>query len=330
MKKITIIVPSYNEEEALPYLYERLNAMMNNLNQYEFEVLFINDGSKDRTLELIKEMRNKDNRISYVNFSRNFGKETAMIAGLDYATGDAVIFIDADLQDPPELIPELIKYWEEGYDDVYARRSSRKGETFLKKFTSKMYYKVLQSLTRVEIQKDTGDFRLLDRRCVNALKKMRETQRCSKSMFSWIGYKKKEVMYDRDPRVAGKTKWNYKKLVDLAIDGITAFTTSPLRISTFLSIPTFLAFIIYLIYIIVKCINNSAGIQGYQIIILLNLFSFGVIILLIGIIGEYLGRIFNETKNRPLYFVDEYNGEKEQNLWDYCYIHVVHHVACIA
>ena len=314
MKKITIIVPSYNEEEALPYLYERLNTMMNNLNQYEFEVLFINDGSKDRTLELIKEMRNKDNRISYVNFSRNFGKETAMIAGLDYATGDAVIFIDADLQDPPELIPELIKYWEEGYDDVYARRSSRKGETFLKKFTSKMYYKVLQSLTRVEIQKDTGDFRLLDRRCVNALKKMRETQRCSKSMFSWIGYKKKEVMYDRDPRVAGTTKWNYKKLVDLAIDGITAFTTSPLRISTFLSIPTFLAFIIYLIYIIVKCINNSAGIQGYQIIILLNLFSFGVIILLIGIIGEYLGRIFNETKNRPLYFVDEYNGEKEQNL----------------
>ncbi len=314
MKKITIIVPSYNEEEALPYLYERLNTMMNNLNQYEFEVLFINDGSKDKTLELIKEMRNKDNRISYVNFSRNFGKETAMIAGLDYATGDAVIFIDADLQDPPELIPELIKYWEEGYDDVYARRSSRKGETFLKKFTSKMYYKVLQSLTRVEIQKDTGDFRLLDRRCVNALKKMRETQRCSKSMFSWIGYKKKEVMYDRDPRVAGTTKWNYKKLVDLAIDGITAFTTSPLRISTFLSIPTFLAFIIYLIYIIVKCINNSAGIQGYQIIILLNLFSFGVIILLIGIIGEYLGRIFNETKNRPLYFVDEYNGEKEQNL----------------
>ena len=314
MKKITIIVPSYNEEEALPYLYERLNTMMNNLNQYEFEVLFVNDGSKDRTLEFIKEMRNKDNRISYVNFSRNFGKETAMIAGLDYATGDAVIFIDADLQDPPELIPELIKYWEEGYDDVYARRSSRKGETFLKKFTSKMYYKVLQSLTRVEIQKDTGDFRLLDRRCVNALKKMRETQRCSKSMFSWIGYKKKEVMYDRDPRIAGQTKWNYKKLIDLAIDGITAFTTSPLRVSTFLSIPTFLAFAIYLIYIIVKCITTNCRVQGYQTIILLNLFFFGVIILLIGIIGEYLGRIFNETKNRPLYFVDEYNGEKEQNL----------------
>ena len=314
MKKITIIVPSYNEEEALPYLYKRLNTMMNNLNKYEFEVLFINDGSKDNTLELIKEMREKDDRISYVNFSRNFGKETAMIAGLDYATGDAVIFIDADLQDPPEIIPELIKYWEEGYDDVYARRNSRKGETFLKKFTSKMYYKVLQSLTRVEIQKDTGDFRLLDRRCVNALKKMRETQRCSKSMFSWIGYKKKEVMYDRDPRVAGATKWNYKKLIDLAIDGITAFTTSPLRVSTYLSIPTFLAFAIYLIYIITKCITQNIQVAGYQILILLNLFFFGIIILLIGIIGEYLGRIFNETKNRPLYFVDEYNGEKEQNL----------------
>ena len=314
MKKITIIVPSYNEEEALPYLYERLNTIMNDLNQYEFEVLFVNDGSKDKTLELIKEMRKIDSRISYVNFSRNFGKETAMIAGLDYATGDAVVFIDADLQDPPEIIPELIKWWEDGYDDVYARRNTRKGETFLKKFTSKLYYKVLQSLTKVEIQKDTGDFRLLDRRCVNALKKMRETQRCSKSMFSWIGYKKKEVMYDRDPRIAGTTKWNYKKLIDLAIDGITAFTTSPLRVSTFLSIPTFLIFAIYLIYIITKYVTENIPVAGYQMLILMNLFFFGLIILLIGIIGEYLGRIFNETKNRPLYFVDEYNGEKEQNL----------------
>ena len=314
MKKISIIVPAYNEEESLPFLYERLTKLIDSIENYEFEVLFINDGSKDRTLELIKEIRQKDERFCYVNLSRNFGKEVAMMAGLDYAKGDAVIFIDADLQDPPELIPELIKYWEEGYDDVYAKRKSREGETFFKKFTSKLYYQVLQKLSKVEIQKDTGDFRLLDRRCVNALKKMRETQRCSKSMFSWIGYKKKEVMYDRDPRVAGTTKWNYKKLVDLAIDGITAFTTSPLRISTFLSIPTFLAFVIYLIYIIVKCITNNCGVQGYQTIILLNLFFFGVIILLIGIIGEYLGRIFNETKNRPLYFVDEYNGEKEQNL----------------
>lgn len=313
MKKISIIIPAYNEEESLPFLYERLQKLMDEIKNYEFEVLFVNDGSKDKTIEIIKELRNKDERICYVDFSRNFGKEVAMLAGLDYAKGDAVIFMDADLQDPPELIPELIKYWEEGYDDVYARRSSRKGETFIKKFTSKMYYKVLQKLTRVEIQKDTGDFRLLDRRCVNALKKLRESQRCSKSMFSWIGYKKKEVMYDRDPRIAGKTKWNYFKLIDLAIDGITSFTTSPLRISTYLAIPTFLMLFVYFIYVIIKCCVLNVAIQAFQATILLILFFSGIQIMLFGIVGEYLGRIFNETKNRPLYFVNEYNGEKEMN-----------------
>ena len=313
MKKISIIVPAYNEQDSLPFLYERLEKLINSIENYEFEILFVNDGSKDKTLELIKEYREKDKRISYVDFSRNFGKETAMIAGLDYATGDAVILIDADLQDPPELIPEMIKYWEEGYDDVYAQRKSRKGETFLKKFTSKMYYRVLQSLTNVEIQKDTGDFRLLDRRCVNALKKLRESQRCSKSIFSWIGYKKKAIFYDRDPRVAGKTKWNYRKLVNLAIDGITSFTTSPLRISTYIAIPTFMALFIYFIYVIAKCIVTGEVIQAYQAIILLVLFFSGIQILLFGIVGEYLGRIFNETKNRPLYLVNEYNGKKETN-----------------
>lgn len=218
MKKITIIIPVFNEEEALPTLYTRLNEISNIITNYELEFLFINDGSKDNSLEIIKELRSKDKRISYVDFSRNFGKETAMIAGMDYSTGDAVIFLDADLQDPPELIPELIKYWEQGYDEVYAKRRNRRGETLLKKITSKMYYKVLQCLAGIEIQRDTGDFRLLDKRCVNALKKMRESQRCSKSMFSWIGYNKKEVLYDRDPRIAGKTKWNYSKLMDLAID----------------------------------------------------------------------------------------------------------------
>ncbi len=313
MKKITIIIPAYNEEETLNKLYDRLVNVVNQISTYDFEILFINDGSKDKTREMLKELREKDTRISYLNFSRNFGKEVAMIAGMDYSTGDAVVFMDADLQDPPELIPQLIKYWEEGYDDVYARRRSRKGETFLKKFTSKMYYKILQSLTKVEIQKDTGDFRLLDRRCINALKKMRESQRCSKSMFSWIGYKKKEVLFDRDPRVAGTTKWNYKKLMDLAIDGITSFTTSPLRLSTYLSIPTFLMLLVYFIYVIAKCIKYDVPIQAFQALILICLFFFGIIILLIGIIGEYLGRIFNETKNRPLYFVDDYNGKKETN-----------------
>lgn len=313
MKKISIIVPAYNEEESLPYLYERLNNLMDSNSNYEFEILFVNDGSKDKTIELIKEYRAKDSRYCYVDFSRNFGKEIAMMAGLDYAKGDCVIFIDADLQDPPELIPELIKYWEDGYDDVYARRRSREGETFLKKFTSKMYYKILQKMTRIEIQRDTGDFRLLDRRCVNALKKLRESQRNTKSMFSWIGYKKKEVLYDRDARVAGKTKWNYMKLIDLAIDGITSFTTSPLRISTWVAIPTFIMLFVYFIYVVVKCIVTNTAMQAFQAIILLILFFSGVQILLFGIVGEYLGRIFNETKNRPLYLVNEYNGEKEMN-----------------
>lgn len=313
MKKITIIIPAYNEEDSLPMLIDRIKKIMDSMNKYDFEILFVNDGSKDKTLSIIKKIRENDKRISYVDFSRNFGKEIAMIAGLDYATGDCVIFMDADLQDPPELIPELVKYWEQGYDDVYAKRRSRKGETWLKKFTSKMYYKVLQKTTRIEIQKDTGDFRLLDRRCVNALKKLRESERNTKSMFSWIGYKKKEVLYDRDPRIAGTTKWNYIKLIDLAIDGITSFTTSPLRLSTYIAIPTFLVLFVYFIYVIVKCFVIKQAIQAFQAIILLILFFSGVQILLFGIVGEYLGRIFNETKNRPLYLVNEHNGEKEMN-----------------
>ena len=312
MKNSSIIVPPYNEEETLNLLYERLNPIIDK-NNYEFEVLFVNDGSKDNTLDIIRKLREKDSRISYIDFSRNFGKEIAMMAGMDYAKGDAIIFMDADLQDPPELIPELVKYWEQGYDDVYARRKSRQGETFLKKITSKAYYKILQKLTKVEIQQDTGDFRLLDKRCVNALKKMRESQRNSKSMFSWIGYKKKEVLFDREPRVAGKTKWSYMKLVDLAIDGITSFTTSPLRIATYVAIPTFLVLFIYFIYVIAKSFIINEPIQAFQAIILLILFFSGIQILLFGIMGEYLGRIFNESKNRPLYLVNEYNGEKEMN-----------------
>ena len=313
MKKISIVIPAYNEEESLLYLKERLDKLMGEMQQYEFEILFVNDGSKDKTLEIVKEFRQKDNRYCYLSFSRNFGKEIAMIAGIDYVTGDCAIFMDADLQDPPELIPELVKYWEEGYDDVYAKRRSRDGETFLKKFTSKMYYKILQKMTKIEIQKDTGDFRLLDRRCVNALKKLRESQRNTKSMFSWIGYKKKEVLYDRDARVAGKTKWNYMKLIDLAIDGITSFTTSPLRLATWVAIPTFMALVIYFIYVIAKCCIEGVVIQAFQAIILLVLFFSGIQILLFGIVGEYLGRIFNETKNRPLYLIKEYNGKRETN-----------------
>ncbi len=313
MKKISIIIPTYNEEESLPFLKEKLDKIMNEMGNYEFEILFVNDGSKDKSLEIIKGYRNEDERYCYLDFSRNFGQEVALAAGLDYVTGDCAIFMDADLQDPPELIPEMVKYWEEGYDDVYARRKKRTGESFLKKFTSKMYYRVLQEMTNVEIQKDTGNYRLIDRRCINALKKMKESERCLKSMFSWIGYKKKEVLFERPPRVAGKTKWNYFKLIDLAISGITSFTTSPLKLATYVAVPTFLMLGIYFIYVIAKCIVTNTFIQAFQAIILLILFFSGVQILLFGIVGEYLGRIFKETKNRPLYFVNEYNGQKEQN-----------------
>lgn len=312
-KLITILIPSYNEEDVLLMLYERIIKIINSQTNYNFEVLFINDGSTDKTLQIIKNLRANDSRICYLNLSRNFGKEIAMIAGLDYSKGDAVIIIDADLQDPPELIPEMISYWEQGYDDVYAKRKTRKGETWLKKFTSKMYYKTLQSVTKIEIQKDTGDFRLLDRRCVEALKQFRESQRYTKGLFSWIGYNKKELLYDRDPRAAGNTKWNYKKLVDLSIDGITSFTTAPLRWSAIIGLLISLIGFIYMIAIIVKTIISGVDVPGYASTMVVILFIGGIQLIFLGIIGEYLGRAFYESKNRPIYFVDEYNNEKENN-----------------
>ncbi|MGJ7922716.1 glycosyltransferase family 2 protein [Neobacillus sp. LXY-4] len=313
MKKISILIPAYNEEEVLQQLYDRLNKVISTIPFYDFEILFVNDGSKDSTLQQIKSLREKDHNISYVNLSRNFGKETAMIAGLDYAAGDAVIIIDADLQDPPELIPEMIRYWEMGYDDVFAKRRSRAGESWLKKTTASTYYKILQKMTRIPIQKNTGDFRLLDRRCVEALKQIRETQRYTKGMFSWIGYNKKEILFDRDPRAAGETKWNYLKLMDLAIEGITSFTTTPLRISAmFGCVISFFAFV-YIIWIISKTLLFGENVAGYPSLMTVILFLGGIQLISLGIIGEYLGRIFNETKNRPLYFVDEYNNEKVLN-----------------
>lgn len=312
-KLVTILVPAYNEQEVLHLLYDRLEKLMNENTNYDFEVLLVNDGSKDKTFEIMQELREKDKRFCYLNLSRNFGKETAMIAGLDYCKGDAVVIIDADLQDPPELIPEMIKYWEEGYDDVYAKRKSREGETWLKKFTSKMYYKVLQGFTRIEIQKDTGDFRLLDRRCVEALKSMRENQRYTKGLFSIIGYNKKEILYDRDPRAAGQTKWNYGKLIDLSIDGITSFTTSPLRWAAIIGCGVSIIGFIYMLYIIIKTIVTGIDVPGYASLMVVILFLGGIQLIFLGIIGEYLGRTFNESKHRPLYFIERYNETKETN-----------------
>ncbi|MED3724603.1 glycosyltransferase family 2 protein [Priestia filamentosa] len=310
MKTISIMIPAYNEEDVLEQLYEKLTFVIEAIPNYDFELLFINDGSKDRTLEIIKEMRETDHRISYVDLSRNFGKEIGMMAGFDYAKGDAVIIIDADLQDPPELIPEMIKYWEQGYDDVFAKRRSRAGETWMKKWTAKTFYRVLQKITKIPVQENTGDFRLLDRRCIEALRTLRETQRYTKGMFSWIGYNKKEILFDRNPRAAGETKWNYKKLMDLAIEGITSFTTAPLRLSTYFGFTISLCAFIYMIFIIIKTLVVGEMVQGYPSLMTVMLFLGGIQLISLGIIGEYLGKIFTETKRRPLYFVDEYNNEK--------------------
>lgn len=308
MKTISILIPAYNEEPVLEQLMIRLGTLAQNVKNYNFEFLFVNDGSKDKTLQLIREFAEKDPRVSYINLSRNFGKEIGMIAGLDHVQGDATVVIDADLQDPPELIPEMIKLWEEGYDDVYAKRRSREGETALKKFTSRMYYKTLQSVTRIPIQEDTGDFRLLDRRVVEALKEFRESQRNTKAMFSWVGFYKKEILYDRDPRAAGETKWNYVKLIELAVDGITSFTTAPLRIATYSGIVVSALAFIYLLVIIFQTIFFGNNLAGYPSMMAVILFLGGVQLLSLGIIGEYIGRIFNETKQRPLYLIEEYHS----------------------
>ena len=310
MKTISILIPAYNEEAVLEPLMIRLGNLANNTKGYNFEFLFVNDGSKDKTLDIIKDYAEKDDRVSYINLSRNFGKEIGMIAGLDHVTGDATVIIDADLQDPPELIPEMIKLWEEGYDDVYAKRRSREGETSLKKFTSKMYYKTLQGVTHIPIQEDTGDFRLLDRRVVEALKEFRESQRNTKAMFSWVGFHKKEILYDRDPRAAGETKWNYLKLVELAIDGITSFTTAPLRVATYAGLAVSAFAFLYLIVIVVRTLFFGTDLAGYPSMMAVILFLGGVQLLSLGIIGEYVGRIFNETKQRPLYLIEEYHNGK--------------------
>lgn len=307
-KKISILIPAYNEEEVLRHLYERLAKLAGETKHYDFEFLFVNDGSRDRTLEMIKEYTKTDERIAYVNLSRNFGKEIAMIAGLDHVTGDATVIIDADLQDPPELIPQMITYWEEGFDDIYARRRSRAGESWLKKITSEMYYKFLQKSTTIPIQRDTGDFRLLSRRCVEALREFRESQRNAKGIFSWIGYRKKEILYDRDPRAAGQTKWNYFKLFNLAIDGITSFTIAPLRIASVMGILVSFAAFIYIIYLVIRTIFFGSDLAGYPSTMAAILFLGGVQLVSLGVIGEYIGRIFNETKKRPLYLVEEYHS----------------------
>lgn len=310
MKKISILVPCYNEGQTLPLLYPELKSLMDNHPSYVWEVLFVNDGSKDNTLDIIKSLRAADLRINYVNLTRNFGKENAMLAGFDYVSGDCMIIMDADLQDPPSLIPEMLAYWEQGYEDVYAKRANRGEESWLRKKLSLLFYKILDHSTRFDILQNVGDFRLLDRCCINALKRLRESERYTKGMFCWIGYKKKEIVFDRQNRVAGHSNWSFWSLLNLAIEGITSFTTAPLRLATVFGF--FVAFFAFclMLYYGVKTIVFGDEARGFTTLIVIILFMGGIQLLTIGILGEYVGRIFNETKKRPVYLADTYNGAK--------------------
>lgn len=309
-KKVSILVPCYNEERSLSLLYPELKKLMDERYEYEWEVLFVNDGSKDNTLNIIKNLRLADTRINYVNLTRNFGKENAMLAGFDYVTGDCMVIMDADLQDPPSLIPRMLEYWEQGYEDVYAKRVSRGKESWLRKKLSMLFYKILDHSTRFDVLKNVGDFRLLDRCCINSLRKLRETERYTKGMFCWIGYKKKEIIFDRGDRVAGGSNWNFWSLFNLAIEGITSFTTVPLRFATVIGgLVAVIAFCFILFYGIKTIIFGDQA-RGFTTIIVAVLLMGGIQLLAIGILGEYIGRIFNETKKRPTYLADTYNEKK--------------------
>lgn len=310
MKSVTILVPCYNEEKGLDILHEHLQDIIRKIDTYEFTILLVNDGSKDNTLAKMQELHEKDPSVSYLSLSRNFGKENAMLAGLDYAEGDAVILMDADLQDPPELIPQMLQEWEKGYDDIYARRRTRAGETWFKKASAHWYYRVLQKFAEIDIPADVGDFRLLDRQAVDALCSLREKQRYTKGLFSWIGYNKKELLFDRDPRAVGSSKMNFVKLFSLAVDGITSFSVAPLRLASVLGIVISSVAFIYLLFVIGKTLLFGDPVAGYPSMISIILFMGGIQLVVLGIIGEYVGRIFYEAKRRPDYLVSEYNGEK--------------------
>ncbi len=300
---LSVVVPTYNEEEVLPEFHRRLSAVLDKLG-IVCEILYVNDGSKDSTLAVINALG--DPRIALIDLSRNFGKELALTAGLDHARGDAVVLIDADLQDPPELIPELVEKWRDGYDVVYARRTARDGETWLKKTTAKLFYRFIHGVNRVKIPRDTGDYRLLSRRAVEALKQLRETHRFMKGLFAWIGYPQIAVNYRREPRLAGQTKWSYWQLWNFALEGITSFTITPLKIATYFGLLTAISAFTYALVIIFKTLMYGDPVQGYPSLMVVILFLGGVQLMSLGVIGEYLGRMFNETKQRPLYFVNSF------------------------
>lgn len=304
-KRVTLLIPCYNEEQSLPLLYPELEKLMDEENKYEWEVLFVNDGSRDKTMEIIKMLSRKDSRVCYVDLSRNFGKENAMLAGFDYASGDCVVIMDADLQHPPHVVLEMLQKWEEGYEDVYGQRISRGKESWLRRRMSLLYYSLLQKSVRYDTLPNVGDFRLLDSKCIEVLRHLRETQRYTKGMFAWIGFKKTSVPFETQERVAGQSSWNYRALFGLAVEGITSFTVFPLKVSTYVGMSVSIAAMLYMIYVFAKTLLYGDPVQGYPTIIILLLFFSGVQLLSLGIIGEYLGRIFYETKHRPVYVVRE-------------------------
>lgn len=313
MKTITIIIPCYNEAQSLPLLHAELCKLSESESGYNWEYLFINDGSRDTTIEELEKLHTQDKRCNYVDLSRNYGKEVALLAGFDYTTGDCAVIMDADLQHPPHVVHEMLRKWEQGYDDVYARRKSRGKESWLRKRLSIAYYRLLSKSTRIDVLPNVGDFRLLDRRCIDALRQLREQSRYTKGMYCYIGFKKTFVEFETQDRVAGQSSMSYSVLVRLAMEGLTAYTTSPLQWATGIGIIVSLISFLYALWVIIKTIVWGDPVAGFPTLMIAILFLGGVQLLSLGIIGEYLGRVFNETKNRPVYFVQSFNGEKYDN-----------------
>lgn len=310
--RLSVVVPAYNEQEVLPEFHRRLSLVLDEL-KFTCEVVYVNDGSTDTTVDVIGTLRTSDSRVALVDLSRNYGKEVALTAGLDHATGDAVVVIDADLQDPPELIPELIATWRKGYDVVYAKRVARDGESWFKKTSAHVFYRVVQHFSRVRIPEDTGDFRLLSRRALDSLLKIRERNRFMKGLFAWVGYKQTAVLYRRDPRFAGDTKWNYWRLWNFALDGITSFTVAPLKVASYVGMLIAVGAFAYGAFVIVRTLLFGDPVAGYPSLMVMVLFLGGVQLMALGVIGEYLGRMFEETKQRPLYLVQTYIGPGTQS-----------------
>ena len=305
MKTVSILIPCYNEEQNIVPIYDALGSICYNNHNYHWEIMFVNDGSNDNTLNVIKQISSKDEQVKYISLSRNFGKENALLAGLDHITGDCTIIIDADLQHPPHLINDMLQLWEKGVDDVYAQRLSRGKESWIKRKLTTFYYYLLQKMAKVDILPNVGDFRLLDKKCVKALTLLRETQRYNKGLYCWIGFKKIKITFNQADRAHGKSSFTYRKLLNLAIEGITSYTTAPLRISTIAGFIVSLTAFIYMCYILFKTILYGDPVQGYPTLIIVILFLGGIQLLSLGIIGEYLGRIFYETKNRPVYIIED-------------------------